>query len=78
MALSSSALSTLIQAAWLADPKIRFSSPLTTAQQEIIKAMADGVASAVVSHITSSAVVVGTATAVMPGSGTSPVAGTVT
>jgi hypothetical protein len=78
MALNATTLSAAIVAAWTADPKCGFSSPLTTAQRDIIKALADGVASAVVAHITSSAVVAGTATGAISGGPGVPVVGTIT
>lgn len=67
MPLNSDTLSADIVSRWMADPKAGFSSPLTAAQQDMVKALADGVAAAVVTHLTSAAVVA--VTGVQPGGG---------
>jgi hypothetical protein len=61
MALNATALSALIVAAWNADQvRLKWSSPMSPEQLDMVQALADGVASAVVAHVTSAAVVVGT------------------
>jgi hypothetical protein len=74
MPLNPTTLAAAIVSNWRASSTIGFSDPLTTEQEAIIQALADGVAAAVVAHITSSAVVA--VTGVTPGSGAA--AGTVT
>jgi hypothetical protein len=65
-----SGLSGAIYSAWTSDANNGFSSPLSTAQQTLLKAMCYRLASAIVSHITSNAVVSTT--------GADPQGGTVT
>lgn len=83
MAMNPAALSTDIQARWIADPACGFISTehgsLSTEQRARIKALADAVAAAVVGHITSLAVVaVASVSGVMIGGGVSgPGAGTI-
>lgn len=60
MALNASALSSLIVATWTSDHRCGFSSPLRQDQADMVAALSEAIASAVVSHIISAAVVVGT------------------
>ncbi len=72
MALSPSILSAAIVAAWTSDPRCGFSSPLRADQAEMVKALADAVAGAVVAHLQSAAVVVvSSVSGVMTGPGVS-------
>jgi hypothetical protein len=70
MALSSSRLATDMVNRWKANGSIGFSSPLSTAQNAIIQALADGIAQAFVAEVTSNGVVSTT--------GADPQGGTVT
>jgi hypothetical protein len=55
MALSPTRLSTAIYNAWTGNSASGFSSPLTPAQQAIIKAQCDAIAQSVVTEITTNA-----------------------
>ena len=57
MAMNAALLSADILARWKADPACGFSSPLSTAQNAILKAQADAIAAAMIAHVTAFAVV---------------------
>jgi hypothetical protein len=57
MSMSAAVLSADILTRWKADPACGFSSPLSIAQNAILKAQADAIAAAVIAHVTSFAAV---------------------
>jgi hypothetical protein len=57
--LDSTVLSADILARWRADPACGLSSPLTAAQEAMLKAQTDAIAAAVVAHLQAAAVVSG-------------------